>query len=218
MRKFLHAGIIVVSSVIVALPMAAADAATGHVLTIRSTGGATVRPGAVLKAGLVKGSTAVFSLGSERLTCKSARFRTKVTSNPAKPGRAREVLTAQSISKCTVNVQHVVVKSVRVTNLPFHVTVSDAKGHPVKVTGHSAAKPLMTTVTVSLGTLQVTCSYRAASITGHASNLHSTISFTKQRFVKAGGSSLCAPAALFTGKFGPVRDSSVKGSPRVFVN
>lgn len=147
-------------------------------------------------------------------------FRAKVTSNPARPGSARESLTAQTFSKCTVNVQGVTVNSVRVSNLPFKVTVSDAKGHPVKVSGRSKSKPLLTTVTASAGIVTVSCSYRAASITGHASNKGNVITFVKQKFVLAPGSSgFCSAAsALFSGSFGPVRDSSVKGSPRVFVN
>jgi hypothetical protein len=218
MRKFLHAGIVVVSALLVALPMTAANAATGHVLTIRSVHGRAVKPGAVLAAGLAKGTVAVFSLGSEKLTCKSARFAATVTSNPARPGAAKERLTTLKFSKCTVNVAHVTVKSVKVLNLPYHAAVSDAKGHPVTVMGHARAKPVKTTVTVALGMLQVSCSYRARRVNGHESNLHSTISFVKQKFVKAGGPSVCAPSANFTAKFGPVRDLSVVGSPRVFVH
>lgn len=223
MRKFLHAGIIVVSALFVALPMvaanaAASNAAASHVLTIRSTHGPAVRPGDVLAAGLVKGTVAVFSLGSEKLTCRAARLAATVTSNPAVPGAAKERLTTQKFSRCTVNVPHVTVKSVRVLNLPYRVAVSDAKGHPVTVTGHARAKPVKTAVTVALGPHSVTCTYRAARVNGHESNLHSTVSFVKQKFVKAAGISFCPATANFTARFGPVRDLSVMGSPRVFVH
>jgi hypothetical protein len=215
MRKYLQAGIVVVSALIVASPAATADAATGHVLT---AGGAAVKVGAVLKAGVAKGSAAVFSLGSEKLTCKAASFSAKVTSNPARPGHASESLTAQKFSKCTINVQGVTLRGIKVSNLPYKVTVSDAKGLPVRVSGRSKSKPLLTTVTAALGTLVVTCSYEAKSITGHASNKGNVITFTKQKFVLAPGSSgFCAASANFSGSFGPVVNSSVKGSPKVFV-
>jgi len=111
------------------------------------------------------------------------------------------------------------VKSVKVSNLPYNVTVSDAKGDPVKVSGRSKSKPVLATVTVALGALTVTCSYQAASITGSASNKGNVITFVKQKLTKAPGSSgLCVAAANFSGSFGPVADSSVKGSPKVFVN
>ena len=73
-------------------------------LTINKTGGTAVKTGAVLKAGLAKGKTAVFALGTEKLTCKSASFSAKVTANPPKPGTATESLTSQKFSNCTVNV------------------------------------------------------------------------------------------------------------------
>ena len=70
----------------------------------------------------------MFSLGTEKLTCKSGTFSAKVTSNPLKPGKAAESLTGQSFSKCTVNVANVTFKSLKAKNLPFNVTVSDAQG------------------------------------------------------------------------------------------
>jgi hypothetical protein len=218
MRKFLHAGIVVVSALVVVLPMAAADAATGHVLTIRSTHGPAVRPGAVLSAGLVKGTTAVFALGSEKLSCKVATFAATVTSNPSRPGAAKETVKSQRFSKCTVNVQGVTVKSLKVLNLPYKVAVSDAKGHPVTVVGHAKAKPIKTSVTVALGTLSVTCTYKTSKVNGHQSNTGNKITFVKQKFTKVAGGSLCPPSANFTATFGPVRDLSVLHAPKVFVH
>ena len=186
-------------------------------LTIRKTGGIAVKVGAVLKAGLVTGISAVFSLGSEKLTCKAGRFSATVKSNPVKPGKARESLTAQSFSKCTVNVKNITFKSIKVKNLPFKATVSDATGFPVKVSGSTKTKPILVTVTVSVAGSTVACSYKAASISGHALNKGSKITFSKQKFTKSSGQ-LCPASANFTATFGPVVDSSVQGSPRVFVN
>ncbi len=135
MRKYLYlAAAVTASAAVVALPATSAFAA-GHVLTIKKTGGTAVKTGAVLKAGLAKGKTAVFSLGSEKLTCKSASFSAKVTGNPAKPGKATESLTSQKFSKCTVSVSGVTVQEHQGSNLPYKVSVSDAKGFPVTVSG-----------------------------------------------------------------------------------
>ena len=217
MRKYLYlAAAVTASAAVVALPATSAFAA-GHVLTISKTGGTAVKTGAVLKAGLAKGKTAVFSLGTETLTCKSASFGAKVTGNPGKPGKATESLTSQKFSKCTINVSGITFKSIKVSNLPYKVTVSDAKGDPVTISGSSTSKPIAVTVTVALGKSNIVCSYKAASIKGSASNTGNTITFSKQKFSRKSGS-LCPATANFSATFGPVTDSSVKGSPKVFVN
>jgi len=218
MRKYLYLAMVAASALVLASPAAEAGAAAVHVLTVAKAGGTAVKPGAVLKAGLVKGTAAVFTLSSEKLTCKTAAFTAKVTSNPAAPGKARESLTAQTFAKCGVNVAHVTVTSVTAGNLPYGVTVSDSKGDPVKVSGRSKSKPLKVTVKIMAGPAVVTCSYGAASVTGHFSNKGNAVSFSRQKFTKSSGGSLCLPAAFFSATFGPVRDVSIKGSPKVFVN
>jgi hypothetical protein len=208
------------SALVIATPMASADAATAHhVLTIRKAGGPAVKMGATLKAGLKRGSAAVFSVGSMTLTCKSLRFTTKVTRNPVAPGTARESLTAQKVGKCTVNVGGVTVTSVRAINLPYNVRVSDARGLHVRVSERSTTKPIRFTATVMFGSTPITCSYRARSIAGTASNTGNVIVISMQKFTRApGSSSLCSPSASFSATFGPVRDFSVTGHPAVFVN
>jgi len=218
MRKVLYCAIVAASALGIASPVASAQTASVHVLTIRTAAGPAVKAHAVLRVGLAHGTTAVFSLGSEMLTCKSLRFTAKVTSNPARTGTARESLTTEKVSKCKTNVKGVTVSSVKVSNLPFNVTVSDAAGLPVKVSGRSGTKPIRVTVVAKLGSVSLPCSYRRASLTGHASNTGNVISFAGLTFVKAAGSSFCPASALFTATFGPVRDVSVAGSPKVFVN
>lgn len=217
MRKILCA-MAAAAALVMALPMATADAATVHVLTIRKTGGTAVKPGAVLKAGLVTGTRAVFALKGETLKCKSSRFAATLRSNPAAPGTARESLTSQTFAKCRVNVTGVTVSSVKVLNLPYTAKVSDATGLPVTVSGVSKARPLKVRVVVKAGMLTVSCTYSAAHITGRASNTGNVVAFSKQKFTKSAGSILCKKVAFFSAKYGPVRDVSVTGSPRVFVN
>jgi hypothetical protein len=217
-RKYLYLAAVAASAAVVALPATSAYAA-GHVLTINKVGGAAVKVGAVLKSGVAKGTSVVFSLGPEKLTCTSAAVSATVKTNPIKPGTATESLTAASISKCTVSgVSDVTFKNIKVKNLPYKVSVSDATGFPVKVKGQSKTKPMLVTVNVSLSGTPFSCSYKAASISGHASNTGNKITFSKQKLTKAGGSSLCPGTANFSATFGPVRDTSVTGSPKVFVN
>lgn len=217
MRRYLKLAVVVAPVVAVALSATPAFAA-GHVLTVGKAGGTAVKTNAVLKAGLVKGTSAVFSLGSEKLTCKTASFSAKVTANPAKGGTATESVTAQSFGKCTVNVSGVTVKSIKVSNLPFKASVKDSSGDPVKVSGSSGSKPIMITVTVEFAGNPITCAVKAASVGGHASNTGNKITFTKQKFANATtGNPLCGSGVL-TLAFGPVTDSSVHGNPAVFVN
>lgn len=217
-RKYLYlAATVAASAAVVALPATSASAA-GHVLTIKKTGGTAVNKGAVLKAGLVKGTTAVFSLGTQKLTCKVASFTAKVKTNPAKPGKATESVTAQAFSKCKTNVMGITFKSLKVKNLPFNATVSDSKGFPVKITGQSKSKPISVTATVTFSGNDVVCPYKAASVSGKSSNTGNKITFTKQKFTRVGTNALCPASANFAAAFGPVVDSSVSGSPKVFVN
>jgi len=215
-RKYLYLAAVAASAAVLALPATSADAA-GHVLTISKTGGTAVKVGAVLKSGLASGTKAVFAFGTQKLTCKSATISATVKTNPVKPGTATESLTAATVSKCTVNVANITFKSFKVKNLPYKVSVSDAAGFPVKISGQSKKKPILVTVNVSLNGTPFSCSYKAASISGHASNTGNTVAFSKQKLTKSSGAN-CPASANFSATFGPVTDSSVTGSPKVFVN
>jgi hypothetical protein len=222
MRKFVPVlAAIAASAAVVALPATTAYATT-HVLTINRVGGRAVAVGAILKAKLVPKTKAVFSLGTgtAKLTCGSAHVSATVKRNPTVPGKARESLTAIGTSKCTFSgITGVTFKSIKAQNLPYKATVSDAAGFPVKVSGQSSTKPIKFTVKVAVGMTTITCNYKASSVTGKASNTGNKITFSKQKFTKAAGSNaLCVGPAFFSAKFGPVRDTSVMLSPRVFVN
>lgn len=224
MRKYLYLAAATASMAVLAAPLAASatSTASGHVLTIGKAGGTAVKSGAVLKASLAKGTTAVFTIGTgsmpEKLTCKSADFTAKVTDNPAKPGKATESLTAQSISKCTANVSGITIKKVGAKNLPFKVSVGDGKGDPVAVTASAKTKPVELFATASASGFTVTCTYKATTIKGAASNKGNTIAIKTQKFARVSGGSLCPATAFFSATFGAVKDTSVKGSPAVFVN
>ncbi|WP_426512138.1 hypothetical protein ACPPVO_16840 [Dactylosporangium sp. McL0621] len=62
--------------------------------------------------------------------------------------------------------------------------------------------------------------YRADAnlVLGVASNDDRSITFTDQKFNKFSGPSACFPNGYFTASYGPVADTSVAGSPLVYVN
>ncbi len=145
-------------------------------LTIGHKGGPAVRKGDVLFASLAPKTVVVVTESGQKLTCKSATVTAKVVSNPNAPGKATESVTKETLSKCTVSLKGVTVKSVTALNLPYVATVSDSKGNPVKVSGRSKSKPMGFTATVKFGTTAITCSSSAATVTGHESNKGNTIS------------------------------------------
>jgi len=220
-RKYFYVGTVVATALVAMLPATSASAASIHVLTRGKVGGPTVATGSILKASLAKRSSVVFKNNLGTLTCTKSTFTAKVTSNPAKPGTARESITALTFSGCRISipgVPGVTVKSVTVGNLPYAATVSDSKGNPVKISGRTRAKPLLITATVKLGTSTFSCSVKAASISGAASNRGNVIAFVSHRFTKAAGGSFCPTSGTFSVRYGPVTDSSVRGNPAVFVN
>jgi hypothetical protein len=221
-RKYFYIGVLVATALVAALPAAAAAAAPVHVLTTGKVGGKAVAPKAVLKASLKPRTSVVFSTNLGKLTCTKSTFTAKVISNPAKgarPATATESITAETFSGCRISVKGVTIKSSSVGNLPYNAAISDAKGNPVKISGRSKAKPLLLTVVVQIGTGKpFSCGVKAASIVGAASNKGNVIAFVKQKFTKASGGAFCPASGTFSATYGPVKDTSVKGSPAVFVN
>jgi|SRR5579859_877704 len=224
MRKFVPVAAAIAASVaVVAVPATLAYAkAPVHVLTIKKTGGTAVKTGAILKSSLKAKTSAVFTVGTsgDKLTCKAANFTAKVTANPVKPGSATESITAISTSKCTFSGITATLESFKTHNLPYTATVSDAAGFPVTIKGQSSSKPIGFGVVVDVsGVGDLTCNYQAASLKAHASNTGSTVAFKNQKFkLGAGSNGFCLAPAVFTATFGPVKDTSVTGSPAVFVN
>jgi hypothetical protein len=215
MRRLILGAIGAAAAIVVMTPMAA-SAATTDVLTVTKVGGTNVAVGAKLSASLKSGTKAVFSDGTAgSVSCATSTVAESVTANPAKPGTATLSVTGISLSKCTATISGIAVTVKKVTDYkpPFKGTVSDATGFPVTVT-----KPGFTVVASADG-VTVTCTYTAASITGAASNTGSAVAFTDQAFkVVSGSNSLCPSGGDLTVTYAPVKDKSVTGSPKVFVN
>jgi hypothetical protein len=229
MPKYRHLILATAGAMVLVLPASAAYAASAHkakpVLTVGKKGGPAVKKGAVLKASLAKKTTVSFALGSSfAATCKSSTLTAKVTANPSKPGKAT-LSVKESLTKCALNpaVSGVTLNSITVLNTPYVATVSNSKGDPVTVAGSKKSKPLSMKASITVGTTPLTCVYTAKSISGHASNTGNKVSFSKQSFALDAGASgsLCTSAAAtatFSATYGPVKDTSVKGSPKVFVS
>ncbi|MGW6917180.1 Tat pathway signal sequence domain protein [Kitasatospora sp. NPDC054939] len=190
------------------------------VLTHGSAGGTAAAVGDVLTANLQSGTYATFyssATGTSGIKCAASSFAATVTANPDAPGVATESLTTQTFGSCTSNVLGVTgVQSITVNNLPFTNAVSSSGAVTL---GPSGAGPMQTTVVLKtiLGT--VTCVYRApGSISGTTSNTAQTIGFSSQVFNKYSGPGTCFAAGYFSATYGPVVDSSVPGSPHIYVN
>jgi hypothetical protein len=207
------------TAMLAVLPMAAASAATPHVLTIAKVGGLAVQTGQVIQAPLKAGTKATFfSPGTTTgVSCPKALVTNKVVTNPLKPGTAVESLTAQTFSGCTTNIPGTTsVKSVKVLNLPYKTTISDATGFPVTVTKPGGVLKTSIAINSVLGLL--TCTYRATKLSGKASNAGNVNIFKNQVFTLSSGSSACPAKGSFSATFGPLKDISLTGQPLVFVN
>lgn len=215
MRKFIYLVTAAATAVLAVVPMTAASAATHNVLTTGKVGGPNVAVGAIVKAPLKTGTKATFfSPGTTTgVTCAKASVTDKVTKNPAAPGIATESLTAQTFGSCTTNIPGASsVKSVTVLKLPYVTTISDASGFPITVSKTSTQLSLNTVLGV------VTCTYSLATLKGKASNTGSVNIFKNQVFSLSSGSSACPAKGSFSATFGPLKDTSVAGSPAIFVN
>jgi hypothetical protein len=220
-----------------AAPASAAYAATAAhhaakpVLTVGKKGGPAVRKRAVLKASLAKGKSAVFalstSLGTFTATCSKSALEAKVTANPSTKGKATLSLTGETISSCTLKgaPSGVTLTSITAINLPSNVTISSAKGFPVTIAGKSKSKPLAFSAAINTGSLgagTLTCVVTAPSAKASGSNKGNEVTVSKQKFTldKSASSADCsiASSATFSATYGPIRDTSVKHSPKVFVS
>ena len=217
MRKWLLTGMTAVVAAMAVLPVAtasAAPAAKHDVLTISKVRGPNVKAKAVLKASLKPKTQAVFKTALGTLSCKKSTVTMKVTKNVTAPGTATLSLTGQTFGSCSLSIKGAKIKSLKLNKLPYKVTFSDKKkSHPATV-----AKPSVSFVASAFG-LTVGCTYTAKSITGGGSNKTHLITFSKVKFGLAPGSNgFCSKTGTFSAAYGPVKDTSVKHSPTVFVS
>jgi hypothetical protein len=195
-----------------------ASAAGSNVLTTGSVGGANVAVGDVVSAALKSGTSASFVSGSSTVTCTTSQFTASVTSNPAAGGSAGESLSAQTFANCTAHITGVSrVNSITVNNLPY-VTSIDGSTKAVSLSA-GAAGPVQATISLQSFFGAVICSYRptSGSLSGTGSNTDNSITFSGQALTKSSGSGLCPGTSTFGASYAPSLDTSVAGSPAVFV-
>jgi len=212
---------------VLSVPAGVAVAASAHsapkpVLTIGKVHGTAVKKGAVLKASLPKKGKVTFAIAPYSVSCTSSSIVAKVVKNPAKAGEATLSVTSVSVSKCTEVLGLSI--SLKSLNLPYTATIRSSKGNPVTLSEASKSKPMGFKVTVTDGKkVEGTCVFTAASLSGHASNKGNTVAFSKQKLtldkaVSALCSGLNISSATVTATYGPIVDSSVKHSPKVFIS
>jgi hypothetical protein len=226
MRKYGYLAAAAGAALVLSVPAGVAVAANVHkapkaVLTIGKVNGTPVKDKAVLKASLPKGGKVILAIGSHSVACTSSSIEAKVVKNPAKAGEATLSVTSVSVSKCGKVLGFSL--SLKSLDLPAGATIKTSKGDPVTLSEASKSKPLGFEVSVDTGSPPTLCFFNAASISGHASNKANTVSFSKQPFkldsAKSGGAcSIAGTTATFTATYGPIVDSSVKHSPKVFIS
>jgi hypothetical protein len=235
--RYRYVALAAACAVAVAGPAGVASAAGAHhaaakpVLSIRRADGPAVKKTNKLVATLAKGTSLVLSLGtSSQAQCTSASLTARVTANPASSGLAALSITRSTAADCTVTeapISGITLTKLTTSNLSFPATVSTAAGDPVTISEQSTAKPI--TVTADLvvpdGIGDLTCVYTAPSYSGHLSNTHNRLKFTDQTFtldtsstVSSADCSIAGATSTMTATYGPLRDDSVKFSPKVFVN
>jgi hypothetical protein len=220
MRRFAQSAAVVLTVAAAGLFFASpAHALSSNVLTTGSVGGPNVAVGDVVTASLKSGTNATFSAGSGVVSCTVSQFTATVTSNPAAGGIATETLTAQTFSSCTASGIFGVtgVNSITVNDLPYNTSV-DAATSTVSLSA-GAAGPVQATVSLRTVLGSVTCAYRptSGSLNGTASNTDNSIGFSGQGLTKSSGSGVCPSTSTFNATYAPAVDSSVTGSPAVFV-
>ena len=184
----LFGGVSLVSVIAGSVP---ASAVQTNVLRTGSVSGPAVSVGDVL--------TETISLSSVDgvIRCPQGTAQETVTSNPTAPGTAQLSLVAFSPTDCTYAGFPL---SLVAQNLPTTLSVSDGTGNPV--------------LTGPIQVSEAFCTGYSPGLSGSWSNTANAMTFTDQFFsVISGG---CAGVA-FNVTLGSIVDSTVNGSPEVFV-
>jgi len=204
------------------------------VLTYKKVKGAKVPTGAFLSAGLKPKTDFTLTFGNSvtiAVTCTQATFKTKVTKNPASPGSAVTTATSLSVpaADCTGWNSQVPGVALTVTSLTFKLPAgqaafSDAKGLPVIVAAPAKSNPaieISLSVTAASPIGAFSCSWAAAKLSATYSNTGPLLTIGSQAIsspLPQQSPDWCPPVTVSQIQFGPVNDTSVHGSPHVYVN
>jgi hypothetical protein len=225
MRKYRYAAIATAGLLVLAAPASAALASTHKaapkpVLTVGKVTGPAVKKGAKISAGLAAGKKVNLKIGSFGAACSKSAFAAKVVKNPASAGRATLSITSQTLSGCKLSTNIASLKSITAINTPWNASITTK--NVLRITGTKKSRPVGFKASIVFGTTSLTCIFTASSSTGKTANKGNTVTFKNQslKLDASASSSLCSAAgtsASFSAVYGPVRDTSVKHHPRVFV-
>jgi hypothetical protein len=238
MRKYRYLAVAAAGVMVLTAPVGTALAAIAHpaankpVLLVGSSKGKAVKNGAKIGASLAAKHSATFVIGKTTKytgTCSKSTLTAKVVKNPAAKGRATLAVTGVNVGgKCTISpviVAGMSLTSLIALNLPANATIAVGKHDSVTVSPAKGKKlGWKATLDVPGYDSDLVCVYTANKITGSESNKGNTVSFSNQAFsLDAAASSndtycgIAGSVAYFSATYGPVRDSSVKHHPKVYV-
>ena len=162
-------------------------AAPKPVLTIGKVGGAAVKKGAKISAGLAKGQKVHLAIGtSYKAVCSKSTFTGKVVKNPASVGKATLSITSQTLAGCSLpGVSGVKLKSITAINTPWSASITTK--NKLTITGAKKSKPVGVKAVISLGSSTLTCVFTAAKTSGATANKHNTVTFKNQSLVLDSG-------------------------------
>lgn len=229
MRKYRLAAVAAAGVMVLAAPAGVALAAGAHpsankpVLHVGKTSGAAVKKGAKLSAGLAKGKKVSLAIGAFGATCSSSKFTAKVVKNPASKGKASLSITNETLGNCKLSTTLASVSKITAVNTPWVGSVT-SKG-TLSISAAKKSKPFGFAAVIKVGTTSYTCVFTGTSNSGKTSNKGNTVSFSKQKLTlnssltPSGSLATCkfaGTSSVFSAVYGPVRDTSVKHSPKVF--
>jgi hypothetical protein len=195
-----------------AVGLSPAFATTTDVLTYGSSGGTNVAVHNTLSTSLSSGTTATFydsTSGTEGLSCTGSTMTDSVSTNPAAPGTASLSTTGLTYSGCTSNIFGFdTVEAAQVFGLPYATSAVDSGSNPISISGVI----FRILLSGSQGTEQ--CNYEVAS-----GALTGSTSYSKQDFQLYIQSDQTCPGDMYaSATYGTIHDTSVSGSPQVFMN
>ncbi|WP_194922223.1 hypothetical protein [Catenulispora rubra] len=204
----------------------ASAAAPVGVLTFGAPGpgGPNIPAGQVLTGNLQPGTNATFYTtpgGPVGTTCSVSNIGVQVLNNPAAPGVAVTKLVALGFGSCVSTIPGSTVLSVTENNLPNNnVLFNDAAGFPVQVV--PAGAPVQLTIVESVPGAIFNCVWRpgGAINQGNYANPGNQLIVTNQKIqLIAGPAGPCGgPLQFLSFTYQPLLDSSIAGTPPVFVN
>ena len=219
----LATGAVIGTAAAAAAPAAAAPV---NVLTYGAPGpgGPNVPPGHVLTGNLQAGTQATFLTapgGPVGTRCSVSNIGVQVLGNPVAPGVATTRLSALGFGGCVSTIPGSTVLSVTENNLPNNnVLFNDAAGFPVQFV--PAGAPVQLTIVESVPGAVLNCVWQPVGsiYQGNFANPGNRLIVANQRIQLVGGpAGPCGgPLQFMSFTYQPVVESSIPGTPPVFVN